>query len=96
MLAELDDARLVGEDHRGRAGLGSSARARRQPYRCRRQIGAGIQRGRVGPEDLLFARRVHALKLNMQRFTDAGAICGSHPELSAPPALVKAVLRAVR
>jgi RNA polymerase sigma factor (sigma-70 family) len=65
------------------------------PCRCRRRIGAAIQRGRVDPEDLHFARRVDALKLDMQRFTDAAAIFRSHPELRTPPALVDAVLRAV-
>ncbi len=63
--------------------------------RCRRRIGAGIQRGRVDPDDLLFARRVDALKLDMERFTDAGAIFRSHPELRTPPELVAAVMRAV-
>jgi DNA-directed RNA polymerase specialized sigma24 family protein len=65
------------------------------PCRCRRRVGAAIQRGRVDPEDLLFAQRVEALKLDMQRFTDAGAIFRSHPGLRTPPALVDAVLRAV-
>ena len=63
--------------------------------RCRRRIGAAIRRGRVDPEDLLFARRVGALKLEMQRFTDAGAIFRSHPELRTPPQLIDAVMRAV-
>lgn len=65
------------------------------PCRCRRRVGAAINHGRVDPEDLLFARRVDALKLDMQRFTDAGAIFRSHPELRTPRALVDAVLRAV-
>jgi hypothetical protein len=63
------------------------------PCRCRRRIGAAIGRGRVDPEELLFVERVDALKLEMQRFTDAGAIFRSHPEptatttrLSAPSA----------
>jgi hypothetical protein len=63
--------------------------------RCRRRVGAAIARGRVDPEDLLFARRVDALKLDMQRFTDAGAVLRSHPELRTSPELVTAVLRAV-
>jgi RNA polymerase sigma factor (sigma-70 family) len=65
------------------------------PCRCRRRVGAAIRRGRVDPGDLLFARRVDALKLEMQRFTDAGAIFRSHPELRTPAELVDAVLRAV-
>jgi RNA polymerase sigma factor (sigma-70 family) len=67
----------------------------RNHCRCRRRVGAAIRRGRIDPENLLFARRVDALKLDMQRFTDAGAIFRSHPELRTPPALVDAVLRAV-
>jgi RNA polymerase sigma factor (sigma-70 family) len=63
--------------------------------RCRRRIGAAIGRDRVDPEELLFVGRVDALKLEMQRFTDAGAIFRSHPELRTPPELVDAVLRAV-
>jgi hypothetical protein len=54
-----------------------------------------IARGRVDPKDLLFARRVDALKLDMQRLTDAGAVLRSHPELRTSPELVTAVLRAV-
>ena len=65
------------------------------PCRCRRRVGAAIHHGRVDPEDLLFARRVDALKLDMQRFTDAGALFRSHPGQRTPPALVDAVLRAV-
>jgi RNA polymerase sigma factor (sigma-70 family) len=65
------------------------------PCRCRRRIGAAIQRGRVDPDDLLFVRRVSALKFEMERFTDAGAIFRSHPELRTPPELVDAVMRAV-
>jgi len=65
------------------------------PCRCRSRVGAAIGHGRVDPENLLFARRVDALNLDMQRFTDAGAIFRSHPELRTPPALVDAVLRAV-
>jgi RNA polymerase sigma factor (sigma-70 family) len=65
------------------------------PCRCRRRVGAAIQRGRLDPEDLLFAHRVDALKLEMQRFTDARAIFRSHPELRKSPGLVDAVLRAV-
>jgi hypothetical protein len=42
------------------------------------------------------AERVGALKLDMQRFTDAGAIFRSPPELRTPPELVDAVLRASR
>jgi RNA polymerase sigma factor (sigma-70 family) len=63
--------------------------------RCRRRVGAAIERGRVDPGDLLFAQRVDALKLDMERFTDAGAIFRSHPELRTPHELVDAVLRAV-
>jgi RNA polymerase sigma factor (sigma-70 family) len=63
--------------------------------RCRRRIGAAIRHGRLDPADLLFARRVDSLKLEMQRFTDAGAVFRSHPELRTPPELVDAVLRAV-
>jgi hypothetical protein len=55
---------------------------------------AAIQRGRVDPQHVRVARRVDALKLDMQRFTDAGAIFRSHPELRTPPELVDAVLRA--
>jgi hypothetical protein len=54
-----------------------------------------MQRGRVDPNKLLFAQRVAALKLDMQRFTDAGAIFRSHPEPRTPPQLADAVLRAV-
>lgn len=75
----------------GHCGLLDPANA----CRCRRRIGAAIQRGRVDPDDLLFARRVGALKLEMQRFTDAGAIFRSHPELRTPPELIDAVMRAV-
>ena len=67
----------------------------RNACRCRRRIGAAIQRERVDPDNLLFARRVSALKLEMERFTDAGAIFRSHPELRTPPELVDAVMRAV-
>jgi hypothetical protein len=63
--------------------------------RCRRRIGAAIKRERVDPDNLLFAQRVSALKLEMERFTDAGAIFRSHPELRTPPELVDAVMRAV-
>ncbi len=63
--------------------------------RCHRRVGAAIQRERVDPENLLFARRVSALKLDMERFMDAGAIFRSHPELETPPELVAAVMRAV-
>ena len=65
------------------------------PCRCRRRIGAAIQQERVDPDNLLFARRVSALKLEMERFTDAGAIFRSHPELRTPAELVDAVMRAV-
>jgi RNA polymerase sigma factor (sigma-70 family) len=65
------------------------------PCRCRRRIGAAIHQGRVDPDNLLFARRVDALKRDMQRFTDAGAIFHSHPELPTPPKLIDAVLQAV-
>lgn len=63
--------------------------------RCRRRVGAAVATGRVDPDDLLFARRVDDLKLDMERFTDAAALFRSHPELSAPPELVNAVIRAV-
>jgi Sigma-70, region 4 len=75
----------------GHCGLIDSA----NPCRCRRRIGAAIARGRVDPDGLLFARRVEALKHDMERFTDAGAIFRSHPELRAAPRLVEAVMRAV-
>ena len=75
----------------GHCGLLSSA----NPCRCRRRIGAAVQRGRLDPDDLLFARDVEALKLDMQRFTDAGAIFRTHRDLATPPQLVDAVLRAV-
>jgi RNA polymerase sigma factor (sigma-70 family) len=67
----------------------------RNACRCRRRVGAAIKRGRVDPEDLLFAQRVDALKLDMEHFTDAGAIFRSHPEMRTPHELVDAVLRAV-
>jgi len=76
------------ESHCGLLGPGN-------PCRCQRRIGAAIKRGRVDPEDLLFAHRVDALKLEMERFTDAGAIFRSHPELRTRRELVDAVLRAV-
>lgn len=63
--------------------------------RCHRRIGAAIGRDRVDPGDLLFARRVSALKRDMEAFTDAGAVFRSHPELRDAPALVDAVVRAV-
>ena len=75
----------------GHCGLMNPA----NPCRCRRRVGAAIQRGRLDPDNLLFARRVDTLKLDMQRFTDAGAIFRSHRELPTPPQLVDAVLRAV-
>lgn len=68
---------------------------RSNPCRCRRRVGAAIQRGRLDPEDLLFAHRVDALNVEMERFTDARAIFRSHPELRAPRELVEAVLQAV-
>jgi hypothetical protein len=53
-------------------------------------------RAAVDPEDLVFAHRVTALKLNMEGFTsDTGAIFRSHPEPRTPHVLVDAVLRAV-
>jgi DNA-directed RNA polymerase specialized sigma24 family protein len=76
------------ESHCGLLGPGNACR-------CQRRIGAAIKRRRVDPEDLLFGHRVDALKLEMERFTDAGAIFRSHPELRTPPELVDAVLRAV-
>jgi RNA polymerase sigma factor (sigma-70 family) len=76
------------ESHCGLLDLGNECR-------CRRRIGAAIQHRRVDPDDLLFAKRVDALKLEMERFTDAGALFRSHPELRTPPQLVDAVLRAV-
>jgi RNA polymerase sigma factor (sigma-70 family) len=65
------------------------------PCRCRRRVGAAIAHGRVDPEDLLFADRVQTLKAHMVRFTDAGAIFRSHPELRSADRLVDAVLEAV-
>jgi DNA-directed RNA polymerase specialized sigma24 family protein len=76
------------ESHCGLLGPGNACR-------CQRRIGAAIKRRRVDPEDLLFAHRVDTLKLEMERFTDAGAIFRSHPELRTPRELVDAVLRAV-
>jgi RNA polymerase sigma factor (sigma-70 family) len=81
----------IQEFMQGHCGLLNPANA----CRCRRRIGVAIEHGRVDPDHLLFARRVDALKLGMQRFTDAGAIFRSHPELPTPPQLVDAVLRAV-
>jgi hypothetical protein len=75
----------------GNCGLIDPANA----CRCRRRVGAAIACGRVDPGNLLFARRVDELKLDMERFTDAGAIFRSHPELRTPPELVDAVVRAV-
>jgi len=65
------------------------------PCRCSRRIGTAIDRGRVDPDNLLFARRVRDLKRDMERFTDAGAIFRSHPRLRAPDRLVEAVMAAV-
>ena len=76
---------------RGHCGLLDRANA----CRCHRRVGAAIARDRVDPDDLLFARRVSALKRDMEAFTDAGAVFRSHPELRAAPGLVDAVVRAV-
>ena len=65
------------------------------PCRCRRRIGAAVRRDRLDPEHLLFARRVDALKRDMERFTDAGAVFRSHPEIRASSGVVEAVVRAV-
>jgi RNA polymerase sigma factor (sigma-70 family) len=75
----------------GHCGLIDAA----NPCRCRRRIGAAVARGHVDPDDLLFARRVGALQRDMERFTDAGALFRSHPELRPAPGLVDAVMRAV-
>jgi RNA polymerase sigma factor (sigma-70 family) len=75
----------------GHCGLIDSANR----CRCRRRIGAAVARGRVEPDDLLFARRVGALKRDMQHFVDAGALFRSHPELRPAPGLVDAVMRSV-
>jgi hypothetical protein len=64
------------------------------PRRCRR-IGAAVAHGHVDRDDLLFARRVGARKRDMERFTDAGALLRSHPELRPAPGLVDAMMRAV-
>ena len=81
----------IQEFMRGHCGLVDRA----NPCRCHRRIGAATGRGRVDPDDLLFARRVGALKRDMEAFTDAGAVFRSHPELREAPGLVDAVMRAV-
>jgi RNA polymerase sigma factor (sigma-70 family) len=75
----------------GHCGLIDAANA----CRCRRRVGAAIARGRLDPDDLLFARRVDALKQDMERFTDAGALFRSHPELRSSERVVAAVMTAV-
>ena len=64
------------------------------PCRCRRRIGAAIHRGRVDPDNLLFARRVDALKLDMQHFTDAAQSSAATPAPRTEE-LVDAVVQAV-
>lgn len=76
---------------RGHCGLVDPA----NPCRCRRRIGAAVVRGRLDPADLLFARRVSSLMRDMERFTDAGAVFRSHPEIRAESRVVDAVVRAV-
>jgi RNA polymerase sigma factor (sigma-70 family) len=76
---------------RGHCGLLDPA----NPCRCRRRIGAAAVRGRLDPSDLLFARRVDALKRDLETFTDAGAVFRSHPEIRGSSRVVDAVLRAV-
>ena len=81
----------IQEFMRGHCGLLDADNA----CRCRRRVGGAIASGRVDPADLRFARRVGALKRDMERFTDAGAVFRSHPELREAPGLVDAVMRAV-
>ena len=81
----------LSEFMRGHCGLVDPA----NPCRCRRRIGAAIVRGRLDPSDLLFARRVDTLKRDMERFSDAGAVFRSHPEIRAESRVVDAVVRAV-
>jgi hypothetical protein len=76
---------------RGHCGLLDPA----NPCRCRRRIGAAVLHGRLDPGDLLFARRVDSLKRDMDRFSDAGAVFRSHPEIRAESRVVDAVVRAV-
>ena len=76
---------------RGHCGLLDPA----NPCRCRRRIGAAVAHGRIDPSDLLFARRVDALKRDMESFSDAGAVFRSHPEIRGSSGVVEAVLRAV-
>jgi RNA polymerase sigma factor (sigma-70 family) len=76
---------------RGHCGLIDPANV----CRCHRRVGAAIAQQRVDPEQLLFARRVDALKRDMETFSDAAALFRSHPELRAAPRLVDAVMRAV-
>jgi RNA polymerase sigma factor (sigma-70 family) len=81
----------IQEFMRGHCGLLDRTNA----CRCHRRVGAAIARDRVDPGNLLFARRVSALKRDMEAFTDAGAVFRSHPELRDAPGLVDAVVRAV-
>ena len=81
----------LSEFMRGHCGLVDPA----NPCRCRRRIGAAIALGRFDPSDLLFARRVEALKRDMERFSDAGAVFRSHPEIRAKSRVVDVVVRAV-
>ena len=76
---------------RGHCGLLDRA----NPCRYRHRMGAAVVRGRLRPSDLLFARRVDALKREMQRFSDAGEVFRSHPEVRAPSRVVDAVVPAV-
>jgi RNA polymerase sigma factor (sigma-70 family) len=75
----------------GHCGLIEPANA----CRCRRRIGAAIARERMDPERLQFAGEVATLKRDMERFSDAGALFRSHPELRDAPGLVEAVVRAI-
>lgn len=63
--------------------------------RCRRRVGVAVALGRVDPEHLQFAGEVATLRLDMERFSDAGALFRSHPELRQGKEIVAAVVRAV-
>ena len=81
----------LSEFMRGHCGLLDPANT----CRCRRRIGAAAVNGRLDPTDLRFARRVDALKRDMETFTDAAAVFRSHPEIRSASRVVDAVLRAV-
>ena len=81
----------LGAFMRGHCGLLDPA----NPCRCRRRIGTAVARGRLDPGDLLFARRVAALKRDLERFSDAGAVFRSHPEVRSQSRVVEAVVAAV-